>query len=287
MIQWLAGLQPAVVGGVLLWAGTVKLFGRSAPLAARRSALVRLVGPERVLGAYRLVGCVEVAVAVMLVLPPAHPAEAGAALGLGVGMLGYLAYARLVAPRSSCGCLGEKHAPVRWRSFARVGVLIAAGGLAMTAVDWWAFPAVERPFATVGVLLAEAALVVVLSSELDGAWLFPLRRFRIRLRHPLAGQPFEVPVESTVQQLHKSQAYRSVADLLRSDLLDTWDEGEWRILTYSARQDVGGSTAVFAVPKQRYEPDLVRVVLVSDESVVEGPAVTARWPARRAPRREC
>lgn len=263
MTQWLASLQPALVGGVLAWAGAIKVCGRSAELAARRSALRQLVGKERVFAVYRAIGGVELAVAALLVLPPAHPAEAGAALVLAVSMLGYLGYARFAAPESSCGCLGEKHAPVRTRSFARAGVLVLASGTAMLAVDWWPVPLLDHPLATVGLLAAEAALVVALSPELDGTWLVPLRRLRLRISHPLAGRPFEIPLESTVQQLHKSAAYRAVADQLRSDLLDSWDEGEWRMLTYST----GPATAVFAVPRLRYDPARVKVALVMDEEV--------------------
>jgi hypothetical protein len=50
--------------------------------------------------------------------------------------------------------------------------------------------------------------------------------------------------------------------VLRSDVLESWDEGEWRILTYSASGESGPATAVFAVPRLRYEPDVVKVALV-------------------------
>lgn len=267
MISWMFSVQPALLGGVLAWAGAIKVFGRSAELAARRSALRQLVGTDRALAAYRTVGGAELAVATLLLLPPVYPAEAVAALLLAAGMLAYLGYARFAAPQSSCGCLGEKHAPVRARSFTRAGALVLAAAAALFAVDWWPAALLERPFATAGLLVAEAALVVTLSPELDGMWLLPLRRLRLRISHPLAGRPFEIPLESTVQQLHKSPAYRSLADLLRSDLLEHWDEGEWRILTYSARRDRGPATAVFAVPRQRYSPAEVRGVLVAEEEV--------------------
>jgi hypothetical protein len=265
-MQWYASLQPPLVGAVLLWAASLKLFGRSAPQAARRSALARLVGKERAPAAYRTVAAVELAVAALLLLPPVHPAEAVAALALCTGMLAYLGYARLRAPDSSCGCMGERHTPVRPRSFARAGLLLIASGLALAAVDWWPVTLLERPFATVGVLLVEVALVVALSPELDRQWLHPVRRARLRLRHPLANRPFEVPLAASVQQLQRSDAYRSVAGLLRSDVLDTWDEGDWRILTYSARHESGAATAVFAVPLRDDDPDLVRVVLVGAEA---------------------
>jgi hypothetical protein len=265
VLQWLANLQAALLGGVLLWAGAIKLFGRSARLAARRSALVRLVGKDRVFLAYRAVGCVELAVGALLVLPPVHPAEAVAAVALGLAMLGYLLYARIAAPESSCGCLGDKHTPVGIRSLARAATLILAGALATAATGWWATSLARHPLAAAGVLLAEAALVVALSPELDHRWLHPLRRLRLRISHPLAGRPVEVPLAASVQQLHNSAAYRSVVGLLRSDLLDAWDEGEWRLLTYSARRDSGPATAVFAVPRRGYHPDDVRVVLVAEE----------------------
>src|SRR5213593_1166995 len=95
-----------LVGGVLVWAAALNLFGRNADLAARRSALSNVVGRDRVLATYRTVGGVELAVGALLLLPPALPAEAWLSVTLCVGMLGYLAYARLVSPQSSCGCLG-------------------------------------------------------------------------------------------------------------------------------------------------------------------------------------
>jgi hypothetical protein len=263
MIDSLAPL----VGGVLVWAAALKLFGRNAKLAAQRSGLSRLVGKDRAFAAYRAVGGAELTVGALLLLPPASAAESWAAAVLSAGMLGYLTYLRLVSPQSSCGCLGEKHAPVRWRGFARAGVLLLAGAGSAFASRWWAGAFLDRPLETVTVLACGAALIVVLSAELDWLWLVPLRRLRLRISHPLAGRPVEEPLAATVQQLQQSDAYRSVAGLLRSDLLDSWDEGEWRIVTYSARRDSGPATAVFAVPRLRHKPELVRVALVDDQLV--------------------
>lgn len=257
-----------LVGGVLVWAAALKLFGRNALLAARRSALARLVGKDQVFAVYRALGFIELAVGALLLLPPVYPAEGLAAVALTVGMLGYLTYAKLAAPESSCGCLGEKLAPVRWRSFARAGVLLLASVGSVFSVGWWGVAVLNRPLETAVLLAGGAVLIVALSAELDRHWLLPLRRWRLRISHPLAGRPFEVPLESTVRQLEKSEAYRSVVELLRSDLLDSWDEGEWRILTYSARRESGPATAVFAVPKLRYNPELVRVALVDDDDPV-------------------
>jgi hypothetical protein len=264
VIEFLASTQQAVVGGVLLWASYFKLLHPRATAAARRSVLARLVGKERAPAAYRVVGVVEALVGLALLAPPAYAAEAVAAAGLSVGMLGYLAYGKLKAPDSSCGCMGDKHTPVRGRGFVRAGVLLTLSVFAATATESW----VVNPLATVGLLVVEGAVIVALSPELDDRWLIPLRRWQVRRRHPLASHPVEVPLESTVQQLWKSDEFRSVSSRLTSDLLDHWDEGEWRILTYAARVESGLVTAVFAVPRLAYEPDRVRLAIVpTDEEI--------------------
>lgn len=260
----LASVQQLLLGGVLVWASVLKFRN---PAAGRRSALKRLVGERHAVTAYRAVACVELALGVLLVAPPAVAVEAYAAVALSGGMLGYLAYANAKAPESSCGCLGDKETPVRTRSFLRAGLLVLAGVLAAAGPGWWPIAVADRPLATIGVLAGTAALVVALSPELDHRWLLPLRRWRVRLSHPLAHDgPPAIPLESSVQQLQKSAAYRSTADRLRSDLLDSWEEGEWRILTYAARTDEGGATAVFAVPLHDYRPDEVRVALVPESA---------------------
>jgi hypothetical protein len=259
MIESLASAQQLLLGGVLVWASVLK-FGPKAPAVARRTALKRLVGEKHVVSAYRAVGAVELVIGALLLLPPVVVVEAYLAVALGVGMLGYLGYAKLKAPDSSCGCLGDKQTPVRGRGFLRAGVMVASAVLAAFGSSWWPV----SPLATVAVVLVGAPLIVALSPELDHRWLLPLRRWRVRLSHPLANRSTAIPVESSVQQLHKSEAFRSVGDRLRSDLLDTWEEGEWRILTYAARTDEGRMTAVFAVPLYDYRPDDVRVALVPE-----------------------
>jgi hypothetical protein len=227
-----------LVAGVLVWAAVFKFRGGS-----QRSALSRLVGKERVVAAFRVIGLVELVLAAALFTPVGQ----WVTFAWFLGMLGYLSWAKVAAPESSCGCLSEKYTPVGVRALARA-VLLA--GMVATAdlLPWYSvFPA--------------AVLVFVFSAELDDYWLLPLRRLKVRLRHPLAGGEFAVPVTSTVQQLQKSTTYQSVYPILRSDLLDTWDEGEWRILTYSADRDGERATAVFAVPRDRYEPEAVRFAL--------------------------
>lgn len=279
MFNWLAAAQVVVIGGVLCWAGLVKVGGRSAATAARRSALRELVGEDRVVVAYRLVGGAEIIVAVAMFLAPGVVPRA-AALAWCVGLLGYLGYARVRAPRSSCGCLGKRSAPVRGRSFGRAGLLVAAAVLATVGAGpgWWLTMARSHPVWVLAVALAEIGLVVAASPELDEHWLLPLRRWRVTRRHPLAGGAFVIPVASSVQQLVRSEAYRSVGARLRSDLLDSWDEGEWRIMTYAVLAEGRPATAVFAVPLLRYQPEDVRVVLVPDTVTAEATPAADRAP---------
>lgn len=262
MIEWLASTQQAVVGGVLLWASAFKLVHRNASAAARRSVLARITGKERAVGAYRAVGVAEALAGLLLLAPPVLVVEAYAAAALSVGMLGYLTYGKLKAPDADCGCLGDKEAPITARGFVRAGLLGALSLLAAAGSAWWP---TERPVATVALVVVELAVFAALSPELDHRWLYPLRRWRVRMSHPLAGTEVVVPLESTVQQLVKSTVYQSVVTQLSSDLLDHWDEGEWRLLAYAARTPSGPATAVFAVPRLAYRPDDVRMAMVPEE----------------------
>ncbi|MET7803996.1 MauE/DoxX family redox-associated membrane protein [Micromonospora chersina] len=263
MIDMIAALQPLVVGAVLIWSARVKLLNRHAATVARRSALAPLLGEGRALPAYRLLGGVELILGALLVLPPALRLEAAVATALAVGFLGYLTYARRTAPTSSCGCLSSRPTPVSGRSLGRAALLVAAAGLATLAPGGWPAALADRPLAAGATLLAEAAAMVALSPELDAAWLLPLRRLRARLTNPLRGGS-GLPLLATVQQVQLSDSYRRVAPLLRSDVREHWDDGEWRFVGHAARYQGRPATAVFAVPLVDGEPEAVRVAVVDD-----------------------
>ncbi|SEU43212.1 MauE/DoxX family redox-associated membrane protein [Nonomuraea wenchangensis] len=255
----IAASQPYVIALFLLWAGLMKLFGRRMRAQAGRSALARLVGAARAVPALRLVGLAELAVAAALLVPPLHPLDGAAAGLLATGFLGYLGYAYVAAPTSSCGCLGDHAKPVDVRSFARAGLLLAAALLAMTA------PAAQPPFVPLAVL--EVVALLALSSELDRHWLVPLRRLRVRLRPPLAAPApsGDVPLETSLHLLRRSPAYCSASARLTSDVRETWDEDGTRFVVYGA----GPSTAVFAVPLSGDDPRAVRVALVDEAALAQ------------------
>lgn len=267
MSTTIAALQPLLIGGVLLWSGSLKLFGGHAAAEARRTALSGLVGEARVVPAYRTLGGLELLIALALIAPPPLWIEPAAGVALSAGFVGYLVYAKLAAPASSCGCMGSQPSRVTWRAFARAGTMLlaAAAALLWAPSTAWYTGLSDEPLLFAAVLAAEILLVVGFSPEFDHRWLLPLRRLHNRLTHPLSGGGFEIPLDSTVTQLIRSGVYRHTAAALHSDVTEHWDEGEWRFLVYSARYEGRPATAVYAVPRLRYAPDDVRVAIVDEE----------------------
>jgi methylamine utilization protein MauE len=228
-------LAPLALAVLLGGTGYAKLLGRHTARQAAGTALARLLpGQGTAALALRAVGALELVLAGALLAVPLWPVTAAATAALGAGFAGYLAYAKVTAPQSSCGCASARHTPVTWRSFVRAGLVAAGGaGCAAAQAPWWS-AAAHRPVAAAGVVIVFGVILVVTSSELDSRWLLPLRRARVRLfGHPLAGTAGEVPVAATVELLENSLAWQTMAPIVRSALADHWDSDGWRILRYS------------------------------------------------------
>lgn len=261
-MTWTAQAQPLFLAGVLGWSGLAKALGGDPAGQVAGTALHRLLGGRLAPVAYVALGVGEAVLALAFLAAPGR-VVALAAVALSCGFLGYLTYAALATPQSSCGCLGKKKVRLSWRAFARAGLLLAAASVAASgAPAWWEAP----PLMSVALLLvAEAALFVALSAELDRLWLTPLRRLRVRVARPLTGTPDGVPLQATVSALVRSRAYREASPFLASDVLEHWDAEGWRILVYSARLPDRRATAVFAVPLADEDLDAIRVTLVDEE----------------------
>ena len=241
-------MQALLVAVVLLWSAQAKLRN---PQSAG-SALSRFT--THPVAAYRALCIVETIVGLALLWPSRVPAAAASLLC--AGFAAFLAYARRTAPQASCGCLGAHTAPITNRSIYRAGLLLL---VSLSAVF---FP---LPYSVLGgaAVVAGLAAVVALSPEFDRHWLLPWRRTWARWTHPLsAPNAFDVPLESSVVQLHNSPAFRQLAGDLTSDVREHWDADEWRILLYTIRSAGKQGTAVFAVPRLRYEPGAVRATVV-------------------------
>ncbi|SED09625.1 MauE/DoxX family redox-associated membrane protein [Streptomyces melanosporofaciens] len=259
MSALVCALAPLVLAGVLGPAGAGKLFGRGTARQAPRTALARLLRDGgRAALVLRALGAVELLLAAALLAPPATPLPGAAAALLGAGFLGYLGYARAAAPGSSCGCTARQDAPFTWRAFARAAAVLAGGvATALAQQPWWT-AAARRPAAALCLVLAAAAVLTALSADPDRRWRMPLRRLRLRIaghplaatgnrlaaaRYPLAatGTLAAVPVAATVELLERSRAWQSASRVVRSALLDHWDDGGWRILQFAGVH--GGGTA--------------------------------------------
>ncbi|MEU6733313.1 MauE/DoxX family redox-associated membrane protein [Streptomyces physcomitrii] len=244
MLSLTTGLAPLVLAGLLGWTGAVKAFSKGTARTAPKTALARLLrSSDRATTVLRTTGGVELALAASLLAVPATPAPGAATALLGAGFLGYLGYGRLKAPESSCGCSADENVPVTWRSFARAG-LVLAGGVAAALADasWWSALG-DRPAAGPVFLAVSALVLFALSADLDRWWLLPLRRTRLRVfGHPLLGGASgeQVPVAATVELLENSLAWQAAAPVVRSALLDHWEEEGWRILLYSGVYGSGG-----------------------------------------------
>ncbi|MEV0774800.1 MauE/DoxX family redox-associated membrane protein [Streptomyces sp. NPDC050433] len=237
MLSLTTGLAPLVLAGLLGWTGAVKLFSRGTVLQAPKTALARMLSSsERAATVLRGVGAGELLIAAGLLAFPAHPVPGTAAALLGVGFLGYLAYGRVLAPESSCGCSADEDTPITWRAFARAGMVLVSGvAAAMTHDSWWSTVS-GRPAASLGFLAAATVVLIALSADLDRWWLLPLRRARLRVfGHPLFGTGTEdrVPVAASVELLENSLAWQAASPVVRSALLDHWEEDGWRLLLFS------------------------------------------------------
>ncbi|WP_435134635.1 MauE/DoxX family redox-associated membrane protein [Actinacidiphila sp. bgisy144] len=235
-------LAPLVCGVLLAATGAAKLFGRRTAQVAANTVLVRVLGNgHRAAFALRAVGAAELAAAAGLLAVPGTVLPGAATALLGAGFTGYLGYAKATAPQSSCGCSARDEGPIGARAFLRAGAVLAAGvAAAFAGTAWWSRLA-RDPGWSVLVLAAAAAALLALSRDLDRVWM-PLRRLRVRVfGTPLPSGPGgRVPLEASVELLERSLAWQASSPIVRSGLLDSWDEGGWRVLRYAGVHAAAG-----------------------------------------------
>jgi len=262
----MAEIQALFLGLVFGWAGGYKLTARAAR-GLSRSTMARLVGVHRVRVVHRIVGGAELAVAALLVLPPAATVDGWLAVAMSAGFVAYLGYARVAAPDTSCGCLSAQPDPVTWPGIARA-VLLLAAALAATAADgFWLSVLRSEPIAATTTLGVEVSLFLALSPELRRPTRRLIGRARLRLfPHPLA-QISAAPLTAAMPRLYRSAIYCANTALLRSDVQDLWRSGDWTLVSYAGRVDDRPVTVVFAVPdRSSVDEGEVRMSIVDDTS---------------------
>ncbi|MFJ3638384.1 MauE/DoxX family redox-associated membrane protein [Streptomyces sp. NPDC090108] len=277
MVSLAVNLAPLPLGVLLALTGAGKAFGRQAARQAAGTVLVRVLNDgRRATAALRATGAAELVVAAGLLAAPGTTVPGLAAAALGLAFLGYLGYARVTAPESSCGCTARDEGPVTWRAFVRAGLVVAGGAAAAGARTSWWQQAAGRPVASAVCLAVVAAALAAVSKDLDELWLVPLRRTRLRvLGHPLGGdRDVEVPVAASVELLERSLAWVAAAPVVRSGLIDHWDADGWRFLRYAGVHGPGGAarpvTVLFAVDaratRDTTASPAVRVTLIDDRT---------------------
>lgn len=278
MLSLTTGLAPLVLAGLLGWTGAVKVFSRGTAQQAPKTALARMLrSSERATTVLRATGAGELLIAAGLLVVPANPVPGTAAAVLGAGFLAYLGYGRAMAPESSCGCSAREDSPITWRSFARAAVVLIGGATVAAAQDTWWSAVSERPAGALAFLAGAAAVLIALSADLDRWWLLPLRRTRLRVfGHPLLGTAAgnRVPVAASVELLENSLAWQAAAPVVRSALLDHWEDNGWRILQYSgvygAQENARPVAVVFALDatagRDTGDDPVVRVSYVDADS---------------------
>ncbi len=274
MVSLVTNLAPLVLGVLLALTGVSKAFGRQVARQAAGTALVRILndGPRATL-VLRTTGAAELLVAAGLLAAPATVVPGIAATVLGVGFVGYLGYARVTAPESSCGCTARDNGPISWRAFARAGLVVAGGAAAVWARTAWWSQAVRHPVTSAAFVIVVAAVLVTVSSDLDHLWLVPLRKAKLKVfGHPLLGYNDQVPVAASVQLLERSLAWLAASPIVRSGLVDHWEADGWRFLQYAgvheAERGARPVTVLFSVDPQATvdstQNPAVRVTLIDD-----------------------
>jgi len=247
MTSLIPNLAPLVCGMLLAATGAGKLFGRRTAQLAANTVLVRVLGDgQRAALALRGVGAAELAVAAALLAAPDTVAPGIATAVLGAGFTAYLCYAKATAPESSCGCSARDEGPIGARAFTRAGLVVLGGLVSATADRAWWSQLPRHPVASAAFLLVAGSAVLGLSADLDRLWLLPLRKLRLRVfGSPLAGPGERAPVAASVELLEHSLAWLAAAPLVRSALLDHWDDEGWRILRFAGvHEDARGAHPV-------------------------------------------
>lgn len=267
LIEIVAGVQPLLVGAILLWAGMPKLLSSGVAETVGSSALTLLLnGEKRAVVTYRVTGIMEIGVAALLLLPPFWKWEMGLAVALAGAFVAYLLYSHKVAPERPCGCLGGfgSEVAISWRGLTRAGLLVLFGVLGLMAQSFWfAALAFGAPW-SFGIIVLEMALLLILSPELDKVWTRYTRRALWRLRaRRIDYASAEAPFEKTLRRLKGSEPFGTLSGILRSGPRDWWREGAWSFLSFDAEYEGSIATAVFAVPV-REDPDWIRAAVVNE-----------------------
>lgn len=265
MLGDIASLQPLFAGIIFLWAGAWKVVSsRSGEVAARSGLALLFRHSNTVQQIHRLLGTAELALGLMLLLPPAFWWETRLATGLATGFVGYLLFLIRAAPDRPCACLGGREARTSGRTLGRAILILLSTLLAWSTSQYWLTTAATAPW-TLGLVVLELLILVGLSPELDWSW--AARPFHPGDKSQAVIEPecatARVPLSKSLQQLRQSAAFQAAAEFLKSGLSDHWRDGCWRFLCFEAEHEGRKATAVFAIQTMD-RPQKIRAAIVDE-----------------------
>lgn len=265
MLRYFANMQTLVIGIILLWGGIWKVFIPKSREIAIRSALLLLFQRKRTTQViYWLVGTAEIAVGILLLLPPYQWWEMRVASGFAIMFMVYLLFSMKVAPDRPCACVGGRETAISWRTLLRAGLVLVLSIAGWAAEHFWLIAIVASPW-SLSLVAVEAFLFVGLSPEVGWTWIKGVapedRVHQVQIEPDCAIAP--VPLSETMKQLQGSGPFQEISGLLTSKLLEHWREGCWRFLCFEAKYEGCKATAVFAVPIL-LQPHRVRAVIVNE-----------------------
>lgn len=260
----IAAAQALVLALVFAWAGVWKLAFPQARSLAARTALARILNSkQRAVTAFRALGCVEIAAAVLLLVPPARLWALALATLLTLGFVAYLALAWRIAPEAPCGCMGGRAVGISWRSLARAGVLLALSVAGWPVREFWGSALAAAPW-LVPLLVLELGALWLLSPEFGGQEQRIARHLSRSLRQRLDPTCARLPqdVAAVERALQDTLPYRSLVPAL-GGRTDAWREGCWDFVAYGASYEQQAATVVFAAPAF-FDPREVSAAVIAD-----------------------
>lgn len=237
MLASVIASQAAVVGGVFIVTGSLKLADRHLALTAGRTALARVMTGRALIATWYLVALLEVGVGVAAATHFGGDVSLAAAGALLATVTMYALWARHVSPTADCGCTGSRsRAQITYGTFARNGVL---GALLILA-------AVSHPTGLRAGGVAAVAIAAVETALILGVG-FPELRTASRGRRRRRCESMPVDAAHALRQLRRTPIWREVRAVLSSfAVVDSWREGCWYYFAFEATYQASAATAVFS-----------------------------------------
>ncbi len=249
MLTDIADVQAVVIGLLFLWAGSWKVFVPRAWHLAPQSALGSILRSRPLTQvAHGAEGSGEMAIALLLLLPPERWWAMRLASVFAVGFLVYLGVALRIVPEKICACMGGRVRKVSLQSFARAGLVLAFTFLGWAARTFWIARIVASPW-TVLIIGGEICALWLLSPEYGWAGPKITTRMWRRVRMTLNPTCNDITIDWQMADFNvRRTAQFQALPTQMVTISDQWRDGCWGYIAYQIHYQGRPATAVFAIP---------------------------------------